>query len=515
MSEQFWRLKAGTLLVSASLRFAFEDRHQFISKIIERLRQTRISGAAETIQRMIPEHWSSFSAIEQDFKLKNYSKLSSLADTSQYQSLTRSEKKLISRAAEAEELLLREPPDFVWESQQESEPRVLFYLTNSLPHTQSGYALRSQAMLEALSRRNVSVRAVTRLGYPITVGRFPKGVEETVTEIEYKRLLPATYPGSLIQRFEVSVDELVREASKFEANILHTTTDYNNALLVSEAARRLGIPWVYEIRGELEKTWLSKQKPEFSANPEKSEFYLRARAQELACMNAASAVITLSEISKFQLHERGVSMDKITVVPNAIEEGLIGREFAKDSLRAELGLPSGKIVGSVTSVVGYEGLDYLIRALRHGLESTVLIVGDGVELPKLKTLAMKLGVSANVIFVGRQSNDDIWKWYAVMDIFVVPRKDTLVCRTVTPMKSVMAQGLGIPVVASDLPALREITGGLEDYVEPGNIDALTRTLNGLKPTSNRRMRAIEWARSHTWMSNAHRVSQIYSRLLQP
>src|SRR5699024_6414371 len=108
--------------------------------------------------------------------------------------------------------------------------------------------------------------------------------------------------------------------------------------------------------------------------------------------------------------------------------------------------PQGKIVGSVTSVVEYEGLDDLVRAAACGYEETVLIVGDGVYLPVLKDLARKLGVADRVIFAGRQDNETIWKWYAAMDIFVVPRKDTLVCRTVTPIKPVMAQALGIPVI---------------------------------------------------------------------
>src|SRR5699024_4787124 len=65
--------------------------------------------------------------------------------------------------------------------------------------------------------------------------------------------------------------------------------------------------------------------------------------------------------------------------------------------------------------------------------------------------------------VGKQPATTIWKWYAALDIFVIPRKNQDVCRTVTPIKTLMAQANGVPVVASDLPALREVTGNKAIY----------------------------------------------------
>ena len=168
----------------------------------------------------------------------------------------------------------------------------------------------------------------------------------------------------------------------------------------------------------------------------------------------------LSEISKKQLVERGVLAEKIHVIPNAVDEEFIGREFERSAIRRELGLPDIPLVGSVTAVVDYEGLDTLIESLQHlPIKAKVLIVGEGTARPELEALASSLGMRDRVIFTGRKPQDEIWKWYAALDLFAVPRKDTQVCRTVTPIKPLMAQSLGVPVVASDLPALREVTGG--------------------------------------------------------
>lgn len=514
MSEKLWWLKIGSLLTSASLRFAIDDRWLFATKLLERLRSTKFTSLAERGQAIFGRQIQSESQIQRYFDSKQFSKLSEFADSGDLKKLSRNERKLVNRATELEFLLGQHVPQSNAKSSEAKDPRVLFYLTNSLPHTHSGYAYRSQSTLRALAQFGIQVLGVTRLGYPITVGRIPRAAKEFVNGVPYFRLISWIYPASVLKRNTLAVDQLVELARDNDVNIIHTTTDYNNALLVAAAAEKLNVPWVYEIRGELEKTWLSRQEEQIRSNPNESEFYVRARRQEEACMHAADAVVALSEVSKSQLIERGIHPNKIVVIPNAVDDKFVGREFSRDDLREELGLPQGKIVGSVTSVVEYEGLDDLVRAAACGYEETVLIVGDGVYLPVLKDLARKLGVADRVIFARRQDNETIWKWYAAMDIFVVPRKDTLVCRTVTPIKPVMAQALGIPVIASDLPALREITGELANYVKPGDEIALARALNSTQIDECSRGELFKWAGEHTWNSNAMKNAEMYNRLLK-
>jgi glycosyltransferase involved in cell wall biosynthesis len=60
----------------------------------------------------------------------------------------------------------------------------------------------------------------------------------------------------------------------------------------------------------------------------------------------------------------------------------------------------------------------------------------------------------------------IRQFHAVLDVFAVPRRADRVCQLVTPLKPVEAMAGGIPVVASDVKALREL-------VEPGVTGTLT------------------------------------------
>lgn len=388
--------------------------------------------------------------------------------------------------------------------------RVFHYLTNSLPHTSAGYSLRSHAVLRSMQSAGIQVAAVTRYGYPNIVGRLAASEHEKVDGVDYFRILPLWPSGSFFTQQDRAVQQLVRYAGKFGAEALHTTTGFENALIVSRAAKRLGIPWVYEMRGAPEQTWLSKQPTDKRETAKQSEYYQAAHRQELEAARQAAAVVVLSEITKRSLIERGISAEKIVVAPNGVPDDVFQRCDSMLELRRELSLPEDKmLVGAITAVVDYEGLEYFLEALADLDESFAgVIVGDGVALEGLKERAQALGLEQRVRFVGRQPASSIHKWYGTLDVFVVPRKNTVVCRNVTPIKSVMAQALDIPVVASDLPALREVTGGIETYVEPENALSLAEGIRVAASLEHEDRRTL-WARTRAWSAVAQEYSALY------
>src|SRR5699024_3324941 len=239
--------------------------------------------------------------------------------------------------------------------------------------------------------------------------------------------------------------------------------------------------------------------------------------KELEAMGKASAVISLSEISKANFSSLGIPVEKITVVPNAIAGSELSIDFDKTKIRSELGLPNEFIVGTVTSVVGYEGLDDLLRGLKVLDNVFCLIVGDGEARPSLEILAQELKIQHRVIFVGKQPSESIWRWYAALDAFVVPRKDFEVCRTVTPIKSLRAQALGVPVIASDLPALREVTGNIALYSVPESARSIADTIDKVRNLSTHELAKIRnkgrgWVQGRTWKENARQIGILYRQL---
>lgn len=514
-----------TLLCTASWQLFVSDPQGFVDKVLERGRLSGIPGA-EVFQQLLAigiretkpgayalmQRGDMTKAAEMILESKQLPTLHELKAAKRNLELA----ERLSKPIESDINSVRSPT----QSRETRAARPLFFLNNSLPHTQSGYTFRTHETLRALHSVGVDARGLTRLGYPVLVGKLPSDETEIVDGIEYRRALPYVYPRTLLARDRMMVDIIMDEAELVKANVLHTTTDFHNAQLVSQAAHKLSIPWVYEVRGELHKTWLSKVPSDLRPAAANSEFFQIAKRQEIAAMQAADAVVALSELSKERMVQDGVDEKKIHVIPNAVDASLVGHSYEQDHIRGELSLPSGTLVGTVTSVVDYEGLDDLIRTLTLDADMRVLIVGEGEARPKLERLATELDVADRVIFAGRKSNDEIWKWYAALDAFVMPRKDRAVCRSVTPVKGLIAQALGVPMVVSDLPALREITGGIAEYVTPEDPKSL---LDGIRNVTrmrypndidaSSRQRSVDWAASHTWASNARRYERLYANLL--
>lgn len=106
-------------------------------------------------------------------------------------------------------------------------------------------------------------------------------------------------------------------------------------------------------------------------------------------------------------------------------------------------------VGRLTRI---KGVHTVIRALAHVNAASnwrLDVLGDGPQMEELKTLAQSLGVSEKVIFHGFMNNPD--EWIAKADCLLFPS-------TTEGMPLVLSQALqiGIPVLASDIPSVREV-----------------------------------------------------------
>lgn len=340
--------------------------------------------------------------------------------------------------------------------------RILHLLTNSLPHTASGYAQRSHSTLLAQQAAGWDVLAVTRLGYPVQVGKLLAQSADTVDAIRYQRLLPGTMAQNIDARLQQQAEELLAVALDFKPSVLHTTTHYVNGLVVRAVAQALGIPWVYEVRGQLADTWASTRGPEARS----SEKYRMFQRRETEVMQHADLVLTLGTAMKANIVAAGVPESKVLIAPNAVGGDFLTEPLDKVGARRALGLAEdGQFIGTVSSLVPYEGIEDLMAAFAllaaDMPQLRLLIVGDGSSLPSLQIQAQRSGFINRIIFTGRVPRSQTALYHQALDVFVVPRKDLEVTRSVTPLKPVEAMACARPVVASDLPALAEI---VEDRV---------------------------------------------------
>ena len=142
---------------------------------------------------------------------------------------------------------------------QDFEPvpgRVLHLLTNSLPHTASGYAQRSHSITGGPAGGRLGRPGRHRMGYPVQVGKLlaqghRRRGRRPVPAAPARHGWPTPWtPGCSNRRRNCCAVAL-----EFRPSVLHTTTHYVNGLVVRAVAEALGIPWVYEVRGQLADTW--------------------------------------------------------------------------------------------------------------------------------------------------------------------------------------------------------------------------------------------------------------------
>ncbi len=399
---------------------------------------------------------------------------------------------------------------------------VRYFIHCSLPHHSNGYATRSHSVLTALKELGLNAIGDTRPGYPwdVRFDKKPKNLtKHVIDEVKYEHL-----PG-IIQR-EMTISDYINEASKLiemevtknGAKIIHACSNYLNAFPSLIAARRLGLPFIYEVRGFWEIT-------EASRNPGwvKSDKYAVDKKMESLLIRNADAIITLTESMKQEIVSRGASQEKIFVAPNAVSIDKFTPIKKDTALQSEIGLSESITIGYVGSIVDYEGLDDLITAsyqlLNAGYKFNLLIVGDGAALDNLKYQVSSLGIEKHVFFTGRVPHEDIVKYYSLIDIAPFPRKAIEVCELVSPLKPFEAMALEKCVIGSDVNAIKEfIIDGVNGYLfkkdDTNSLrDILATLIDNPKLRYNVMGKSREWVSSNrTWLKSADIISRVYELL---
>lgn len=408
-------------------------------------------------------------------------------------------------AERIEGALLSYDPTWLPASRMRSSPlqpragQVFTLLETSLPHVRSGYTYRAQTLLRAQRRAGLEPTALTRLGFPVTRGLSSPPVENVDGVDHYRASLPGVESYSRVPVPE-QLEENVRWAAALGREIrpeaIIATTPHLNGLVGLALRRELGIPLIYDVRGFPEMTWAVRK-----GGRETDAFGLR-RIAETRCMREADLVTTLSETMRQHIIGRGIPSKNVFVLPHAVDTEMFMPVERDWELAAKLGLEGRPVVGYVSSLVAYEGVEILLDAIAIARQTNPdvagLIVGSGELQPSLEARARHLGLDGHVVFTGRVAASEVADCYSLMDIFVCPRQDHEVTRYVTPLKPFEAMAFGCCLAVSDLPTLREAVrdGECGALFPAGDSGALAATiLNFIEwPERSREMRGA--ARRH-------------------
>ena len=184
----------------------------------------------------------------------------------------------------------------------------------------------------------------------------------------------------------------------------------------------------------------------------------------------ADCIIVYGSHVKEYLVSLGISSDKIFCAPHSVDNKLFRNpvpDNEKQALRGELGLSEEKIILFVGRFEECKGLSYLIEAasMIEGADWCMLFIGTGSKRDFFEEKCRQLDVKCR--FLAHVSNKDLYRYYAIADIFTLPSITTKKFKEPWGVVVNEAMNQGCPVVATD--AVGAAIGGLVEDGKTGYI----------------------------------------------
>jgi glycosyltransferase involved in cell wall biosynthesis len=408
-----------------------------------------------------------------------------------------------------------------------------------MPYKLSGYTVRSHALVSALAERGVRLSVVMRPDHPPDPDAEPKALTEyagvpvhgnwrhRLALRQLEKLARCRFAPLGRARLRLHQDiftayyarYVARVARRTGADLLHAASDFANGLGAAAAGRALGVPVIYEVRGEWEETDVVR-----GVLAESSAEYRYRKEAEARAAGVADAVVAIGRALGADLVARGVAAAKITVVANAVDAEHFRPGPRDRELEAALALEDRFVVGYAGTLSAYEGLDLAVEAVARvraeGVEASLLVVGDGPARRALEARARKAGLGAAASFVGRVAPDEVGRYISLFDVCVCPRLRSRLTELVPPIKPLEAMACARPVVASDVGGLAEIIedGRTGELIPAGDGRALAGALVRLAREPERRRKlgrsARRWVETErTWRRAAGIYEGLYRELI--
>lgn len=235
---------------------------------------------------------------------------------------------------------------------------------------------------------------------------------------------------------------------------------------------------------------------------------------EIHTYRDSSLIVTPSKSSAEDLHRRcRVPLGRIRIVPLAVDPSQYSSTSERDSSK----LIRILFVGPHEPRKGLANLiEAMARLRRADANAALTTVGRGPMMKELKELAVRLGISDSVDFMGYVHPDSgqLPLIYREADIFAFPS-------SLEGFGLVLLEAMasGLPIVASDASAIPEVVGDSGILVPPGDVDALANALESLisnpslrKELGERGRRRVE--SRYSWQRVLPQVVEVYEEAIE-
>lgn len=284
---------------------------------------------------------------------------------------------------------------------------------------------------------------------------------------------------------------------------------YTRSALAACFASRLGMPTVFEIHQPLSSR---------TGNLLASHLFGSSNLKVVSISHA---------LTRFCEENYRITIDKILTKHDGVDiesfSSLPGREKARE----ELGLPQGKnIICYAGSLFRGRGIELLLSASRNLPEDSIVLIvgGHGKDLEAYKENALRMGCN-RVYFLGFIPNRRVPMYLVASNILVMPYEKGAEDATgrnignfMSPLKMFEYMASGRPIVASDLPVLREVLRDGENSLlfkpgdEKGFLEAIKTCLEDKELATRIARKAREEVANYTWTERARAILSLFQNV---
>jgi glycosyltransferase involved in cell wall biosynthesis len=369
-------------------------------------------------------------------------------------------------------------------------------------------------------------QALAALGHDVTLITRPDSAPLPRSPFEFYGLPPTeglsfeTVPTSKnagIRRLRFLVAAARRARRQREAIVFTRDLGLASALLSLPRSRRPRV--IYESHGI--SSVVSGEMPALLGKPAltpTARKLARLDRQDRRVWQRAAAYVTLTSALADELAGRFGPRDQVFVVPDG---AVVGSGPSAPGSRGEAhgargaADPPEPVAGYAGHLYPWKGVDVFVRALAASPGIRGLIVGGHpaeADLGRVQRLVKELNLTTRVEITGLIRPADVAPRLAAATMLVLPNTASAISlRYTSPLKLFEYLAMGRPIIASDLPAIREILTDGETglLVPPGDPDALAAAMRRVAGDQALAARladaALALAPSYSWDERAQRL----------
>lgn len=284
---------------------------------------------------------------------------------------------------------------------------------------------------------------------------------------------------------------LLRELEAWRPDLIHLHTEASVARMAYHLAEKTGAPLVMTTHTDYAHYLFGKRKDTRAARK-------LMTAWGKLVYQPADRVIAPSEKARHFAQLASVS-DRVTVIPNGIPLSRYQRPVSPEERAAlfeKWGLSdNGCTLVMITRLSREKNIEEILRYLpelmRREPRAQLILVGDGPDRERLEHLSRELALTAHVRFTGRIRPEEVYRYYAMGDLFV--SASTFEVHSLSYLEAMAG---GLPLLCREDPCLLGVLADGENgriyRTEETFLDAAAEILGN--PALRQRMREAALSR---------------------